>query len=766
MRKAGRWIAAVCAGSVLAPALRARAQDLGLALELHPELTWLHWGLILLGLFCLVLLLNILVLRRKVAERTRHLASSEQKLAAILDNAGALVYIKDLELRYQYANRQSAQRLGGAPSEVIGKTDTDLFGPEVASARERSDREVFARCERIEVEESAALPGDAGALATYLTVKVPLFDGQGAVMGLCGYSTNVTALRRADEALRLTATIFESQEGMLVTDPERRILKANRAVHRMTGYPEGELLGMEFTRLQSGRSDAAFYQDVWEAVAATGQWAGEMWVQRKSGENYPAWVNIAAVHAPAGEITHYVSTQMDISERKAAEEEIRTLAYYDALTGLPNRRLMSDRLQRSLANSARSGMGGALLVVDLDNFKDLNDTLGHEIGDELLRQVGERLEQCTRRSDTVARLGGDEFVLLLEGLNSDPRKAATEAQRVADTVLHMLGQTFTLGERAYHTSCSIGVVLYTDAANSPEELLKRGDLAMYEAKAQGRNTLRFFDPRIQLAVTQRTALEADLRHALTREQFVLHYQAQMEAGGRLVGAEALVRWEHPARGRVYPNEFIGIAEATGLIVPLGAWILRTACRQLAAWAQDARTAHLTLAVNVSAQQFRHAQFVAELLDVLRETGADPARLKLELTESLLLGDAEVAIARMIEVRAHGVRFSLDDFGTGYSSLSYLRRLPLDQLKIDQSFVRDLITNANDAAIARTIVALARSLDLAVIAEGVETEEQRAMLERFGCRLWQGYLFGRPAPAEQMLREALGATPAPQLLLNK
>jgi len=303
------------------------------------------------------------------------------------------------------------------------------------------------------------------------------------------------------------------------------------------------------------------------------------------------------------------------------------------------------------------------------------------------------------------------------------------------------------------------VVLYSDAANSAEELLKRGDLAMYEAKAQGRNTLRFFDPRIQLAVTQRTALEADLRHALAQQQFVLHYQAQMEAGGGLVGAEALVRWEHPARGRIYPNEFIGIAEATGLIVPLGAWILRSACRQLATWAQDARTAHLTLAVNVSAQQFRHAQFVAELLDVLRETGADPAHLKLELTESLLLGDAEVAIARMIEVRSHGVRFSLDDFGTGYSSLSYLRRLPLDQLKIDQSFVRDLITNTNDAAIARTIVALARSLDLAVIAEGVETEDQRAMLEHFGCRLWQGYLFGRPAPAEQMLREALGAAAA-------
>ena len=716
-----------------------------------PDLLWGQWGLLGLGLFCLILLLNILVLRRKVAERTQHLRNSEQKLAAILDNAGSLVYIKDLDFRYQYANRQSAQNLGRTPSEVIGKTDADLFGTAAAEAMQQSDRQVFDRRERIEVEESMTLP-DGEELQTYLTVKVPLFDGKGAVMGLCGYSTNITALRRADEALRLAATIFESQEGMLVTGPDRRILQMNRAVYRLTGYAEGELRGQDFSCLQSGRNDAAFYQGVWSAVAATGQWAREMWIKRKSGENYPAWVNIAAVISPTGEITHYVSTQMDISERKAAEEEIRTLAYYDALTGLPNRRLMSDRLQRSLTNSGRSGLGGALLVVDLDNFKDLNDTLGHEIGDDLLRQVGERLEQCARRSDTVARLGGDEFVLLLDGLNSDPAQAADEAQRVARTVLRMLGQAFTLGERTHHTSCSIGIALYADASNNPDELLQRGDLAMYEAKAQGRNTLRFFDPRIQQAVAERTALEADMRRALVQQQFILHYQAQVEAGGRLVGAEALVRWEHPDRGRVYPNDFIGIAEATGLIVPLGAWILHTACMQLAAWAKNAETAHLILAVNVSARQFRHVHFVAELLEVLRETGADPARLKLELTESLLLDDAEAAIARMIELRTHGVRFSLDDFGTGYSSLSYLKRLPLDQLKIDQSFVRDLITNANDAAIARTIVALAHSLDLAVIAEGVETEEQRALLERFGCCLWQGFLFGQPAPADQMLQQ--------------
>ncbi len=713
------------------------------------ELPWLHWGLLALCLFCLLLLLNIIVLRRKVTERTQHLRNSEQKLRAILDNAGALVYIKDTDFRYQYANAQAVGRLGVALGEVVGKTDEDLFGASAAEALRESDRLVFTRRERVEVEETTTIQDES---RTYFTVKVPLFDGDGAVMGLCGYSTDITQLQRADQALRLAATIFESQEGMLIAGPDRRILHVNRALHRLTGYDDGALVGQAFSTLQSGRNDDAFYQEVWDCVAATGQWAGEMWINRKSGETYPAWVNIAVVRSPEGDITHYVSTQMDISERKAAEEEIRILAYYDSLTGLPNRRLMSDRLQRSINKSERTGMGGALLVVDLDNFKDLNDTLGHEVGDDLLRQVGARLEQCVRRIDTVARLGGDEFVLLLDGLNADSKLAAAEAERVARNVAHMLGQAFTLGDRSHHTSCSIGIALYAGDVHGPEELLKRGDLAMYEAKAQGRNTVRFFDPQIQHAVALRTELESDMREGIAAEQFVLHYQPQVAKGGRLVGAEALIRWDHPVRGRVFPDDFIGIAESTGLIVPLGAWLLRAACKQLAAWGRDAETAHLTLAVNVSARQFRHVHFVSELLDALRETGADPTLLKLELTESLLLDDAEIAIARMTELRGHGVRFSLDDFGTGYSSLTYLKRLPLDQLKIDQSFVRDLLTNANDAAIARTVVALAHSLDLAVIAEGVETEAQRAMLERFGCHVWQGYLFGRPAPAEEMLQK--------------
>jgi diguanylate cyclase (GGDEF)-like protein/PAS domain S-box-containing protein len=713
------------------------------------ELPWLLWGLLTLGLFCLMLLLHVMVLRRKVAERTQHVRASEQKLSAILDNAGALVFIKDTEGRYQYVNKQAADWIGLSAAEIVGQQDAAFFDDATAQALLANDRKVFASRERLEVEETVVRKSGS-EVRVFLAVKVPLFDGSGAVMGICGYSTDITALRRADDALRLAATIFESHEGMLIADPERRILRVNGALLRLTGYADGELLGADVRSLQSGRNDATFYAEVWNTVAEKGHWAGEMWLQRKGGEVYPAWVHIAQVRSAAGEITHYVSTQTDISERKAAEDEIRTLAYYDALTGLPNRRLMSDRLQRSLANSQIGGLGGALLVVDLDNFKDLNDTLGHDTGDELLRQVAERLEQCGRRSDTVARLGGDEFVMLLEGLSADRAQAAVQAEAVARTVLDMLGKVFVLDGRVHHTSCSVGIALYVDAAGSVEELLKRGDLAMYEAKAQGRNTMCFFDLRTQIAVAKRTALEADMRQALEQQQFVLHYQAQVECGGKLVGAEALVRWQHPARGWIYPSDFIGIAESTGLIVPLGAWILRAACAELAAWASDPRTEGLTMAVNVSARQFRHVGFVDELLAVLQETGANPARLKLELTESLLLDDAEGAIERMTQVRSHGVRFSLDDFGTGYSSLSYLKRLPLDQVKIDQSFVRDILANANDAAIARTIVSLAHSMDLRVIAEGVETEEQRAMLAELGCHAWQGYLFHRPAPMAEML----------------
>lgn len=440
-----------------------------------------------------------------------------------------------------------------------------------------------------------------------------------------------------------------------------------------------------------------------------------------------------------------VGAIQDITERKAAAGEIEHLAFYDPLTGLPNRRLLLDRLKQALASSTRSQRYGALLFIDLDNFKVLNDTLGHHIGDLLLQQVARRLVTCVREGDTVARLGGDEFVLMLEDLSENPQEAATQTETVGEKILATLNQPYQLDGHQCHSTPSIGITLFADHQGTVDELMKRADLAMYQAKAAGRNTLRFFDPVMQAEVTTRAALEADLREALLQGQFLLYYQAQVDGEGRLTGAEALLRWQHPQLGLVSPLEFIPLAEETGLILPLGLWVMQTACAQLAAWATRPEMAHLTIAVNVSARQLHHADFVAQVLGVLAHSGAQPHRLKLELTESLLVKDVEGVIAKMTALKAHGVGFSLDDFGTGYSSLSYLKRLPLEQLKIDQGFVRNILTDSNDAAIAKMVVALAESLGLAVIAEGVELKAQSDYLALQGCHAYQGYLYGRPLP---------------------
>ena len=454
-----------------------------------------------------------------------------------------------------------------------------------------------------------------------------------------------------------------------------------------------------------------------------------------------------------GEDTHYVGTISDISERKAVEEEIKRLAFFDPLTHLPNRRLLIDRLHQAMVASNRSGRLGALLFIDLDNFKTLNDTLGHDMGDLLLGQVAERLVGCVREGDTVARFGGDEFVVMLENLSADRNEAATQTRTVGEKILATLNAPYFLEARSHHSTSSIGATLFADHHDAIDELLKQADLAMYQAKAAGRNVMRFFDQGMQAVVNARADLEADLRRAIQGEEFLLHYQPQVDRDGHLTGAEALVRWRHPARGMVPPGEFIPVAEETGLILPLGHWVLETACKQLVTWAARPGMADVTLAVNVSARQFRHPDFVSQVLAVIENCGADPRRLKLEITESLLLDDVEDVITKMTELQEIGIGFSLDDFGTGYSSLAYLKRLPLDQLKIDQSFVRDVLTDPNDAAIARTIVALAQSLGLSVIAEGVETEAQRNLLASVGCLAYQGYLFGRPGPAtdvEQLL----------------
>ena len=432
-----------------------------------------------------------------------------------------------------------------------------------------------------------------------------------------------------------------------------------------------------------------------------------------------------------------------LSQIESRDNEIRKLAYFDPLTRLPNRRLLLDRLQHALSACLRSKRQGALLFIDLDNFKTINDTLGHDKGDMLLEQVAQRLVTCVREGDTVARLGGDEFVVMLEDLSQSPKEAATQAETVATKILTALNQPYLIDAHDYRNTPSIGATLFGDNKNSLDELLKRADMAMYQAKAAGRNTLRFFDPEMQAAVTTRAALDNDLREALQGNQFLLHYQPQVDDMRRLLGVEALLRWQHPRRGLVSPADFVPLAEETGLILPLGQWVLESACAQLANWSGLPEMSHLSLAVNVSAHQFRQSDFVERVSTVLKASGASPQKLKLELTESLLLDDVEDTVAKMNALKVMGVSFSLDDFGTGYSSLAYLKRLPLDQLKIDQSFVRDILTDPNDAVIACTVVALAQSMGLAVIAEGVETGAQLEFLAANGCKVYQGYYFSRP-----------------------
>ncbi len=448
-----------------------------------------------------------------------------------------------------------------------------------------------------------------------------------------------------------------------------------------------------------------------------------------------------------GETVWNISIIRDITERKRAEQRIERLAFFDQLTGLANRTLLLDRLNQAIAASSRSGQHGALLFIDLDNFKTLNDTLGHDMGDVLLKQVAQRLLDCVREGDTVARVGGDEFLVVLAGLSSSEEYAATDIETVTEKILASLNQPYQLGQVPHRSTASIGVTLFNGDSTAIDDLMKQADLAMYKAKDAGRNIVHFFDPTLESAVKERAALDDDLRRALVEKQFLLYYQAQVDGNGCCTGAEALIRWQHPLRGMVSPANFIPLTEETGLILPLGQWVMETACMQLATWAGKPATADLTLSVNLSARQFYHRDFVAQVLAVLEHTNANPKRLKLELTESLLVDDVEAVIAKMNALQEVGVRFSLDDFGTGYSSLSSLKRLPLDQLKIDQSFVRDILTDPNDAAIAKMIVALAESMGLTVIAEGVEIEAQRDFLARHGCHAYQGYLFSRPLALE-------------------
>ena len=561
-------------------------------------------------------------------------------------------------------------------------------------------------------------------------------------------SRDITAAKETAEQLRIAAATFESQEAILITDSNATILRVNRAFQEITGYSSTEVIGENLKNMTIDRHEAAFYQAMWSELDKTGKWVGEVWDRRKSGALYPRNMTITAVYGESREVSNYVSVFTDISLRKQSEEEINQLAFYDPLTKLPNRRLLVNRLQQPMDRSLRSGQFGALLFLDLDHFKIINDTKGHGVGDQLLIEVASRLKNLIRKGDTVARLGGDEFVLVLEDLSEHSNDAATQAELVAEKISYSLSQPCSLENFQCYTTASIGVSLFHGNQESTDVLFRNADVAMYQAKESGRNTIRFFDPQMQIALQARSSLEADLRQALDRNEFTLHYQIQVDNQLRPLGAEVLLRWQHPARGLVFPDEFIPLAEETGMIIPIGMWVLDTACKQIKKWQYDELTRNLTLAVNVSAKQLHQVDFEVHVRRVLLETGVNPSLIELELTESVVLENFDDTVNKMNILKSLGVGFSMDDFGTGQSSLTYLKQLPLDQIKIDRSFVRDIATDPNDATIVNTIIVRSKAMGLDVVAEGVETEAQREFLNSHGCKCFQGYLFSKPVALDQ------------------
>ncbi|AXS80024.1 EAL domain-containing protein [Dechloromonas sp. HYN0024] len=693
-------------------------------------------------------------LDQRVAERTQALLESEGRIQDLLkeqelifDNAHAgILLLKNR--RIIKSNQHIANMFGFANPKDYEGSSTEIF---------YSDTRQFEMAGEIGYGQMAAkgfanfeveMCRKDGGRFWVIQSGQPL-DSQSVMAGLSIWVyTDVTEQKQTERDLRIAAAAFESREGMMITDSQNVILRVNRAFTELTGYSSDEVVGQTPRILKSERNDADFFRNMWEIINRTGGWQGEIWGRRKNGELYPNWLNISAVKDKNGVVTNYIGTHYDISERKKAEERINELAFFDPLTHLPNRTLLADRLTQTMTVSHRNGESGAVLLIDLDHFKMLNDSLGHHRGDLLLAQVAQRLAKSIREGDTVARLGGDEFVVILGGLSGRAQDAAKQVEIVGTKILLALKDKFQLGDVEHHTTASIGATLFRGHETSIDDLLKQADLAMYKSKDRGRNALHFFDQTMQTAATERAALEKSLRRAIQEEQFILHYQAQVSREGRIVGAEVLVRWLPPEGGMVSPAEFIPLSEETGLILPLGRWVLEMACTQLVVWARRSETEALSIAVNVSARQFHQADFVEQVLAILERTGANPLRLKLELTESLLVSSVDEVIIKMNALRAAGVTFSLDDFGTGYSSLSYLSRLPLDQLKIDRSFVMNIESSDNAAAICGATISMAHNLRLKVVAEGVETEAQRYLLNTVHhCDFLQGYLFSRPLPLD-------------------
>lgn len=690
----------------------------------------------------------------------------EKGMVAILENIEARrlqeEIIRENELRYRqmFNNNTSIKILIDPQSgEIIDANQAacDFYGYALAELLQKNIADInILSPEAVHGEMRAAASEGRGyfnfqhRLASGEIRDVEVHSGPVSVKGrqlLYSIVHDVTARKHAEEQLRLTARVFEdAHEGIAITDRHNRIVTINRAFTQITGYSASEVVGQDPKLLQSGRQNSDYYQEMWEILKEQGIWEGEMWNRRKSGEEYPQWLSISTVYDQGGSISNYVAVFSDITERKASEEQIRVLAEYDPLTSLPNRTLFNDRLSQALSSLARrDNVRLAVLFLDLDRFKNINDSLGHQFGDQLLQVAAGRIQSCVRASDTVCRPGGDEFILLLPEIDH-----ADDVARIAEKLLEALSRPCQIGGQEINITASIGIVIAPEDGADATSLVQNADAAMYHSKEAGRNAYHFFTRSMNERVSTQLSLENNMRRGLERSEFLLHFQPQIDLQRNcLVGVEALVRWQHPELGFMPPGRFIPVAEDSGLIVPLGQWVLQAACRQARAWI-DAGLPPMRIAVNISALQFGHPLFEQMIVSALEDTGLTPALLELELTESIMMHDAERSIAVLKSLKARGVQLSIDDFGTGYSSLSYLKRFPIDRLKIDQAFVRDITVDPDDAAITSTIISMAKALGLGVIAEGVESEAQLQYLLAQGCDEIQGYHIARPMSADKLL----------------
>ena len=644
-----------------------------------------------------------------------------------------------------YANRRFAEMLKSPLEKVISSQITTWIAPDSYQAFEQL---LSHKSEKNNRKELDLVADDCTRVPISLSSSFPLLKEMEDMTCLLATDlTEINAYKRNEQELSIAAIAFNSYAGIVVTDSNTLIVRVNDAYTKTTGYSFDEIKGKELEILSSARNDDDFYTSMLESIKKNGSWEGEVWSKRKNGDAFLSLCTINTVKDKNGAILNFVGTINDITLSNAAKEKIKNLAYYDQLTLLPNRRLLMDRLTLAKASSKRNGNEGAILFLDLDYFKKLNDTLGHDMGDLLLQEVAKRLSTCIRENDTVARLGGDEFVVMLEGLDLQPVAAAAQAEVVARKIIVALGRPYQLDTHEYHITPSIGITLFNQHSSGMDALIGEADIAMYQAKKEGRNTLRFFSQNMQDAINIRAVLENDLRKALDEGEFQLYYQIQVDNQNRPSGAEALIRWIHPERGFLLPSQFIQLAEEVNLVETIGEWVLETACAQLKLWQDNALTRELVLSVNVSTKQFRNTNFTSQVKDIANRHAINPKLLILEVTESVLLEDVDAAIDCITVLKEIGVQFALDDFGTGYSSLQYLNQLPLCQLKIDQSFVSNIMTGRN-ITIINTIIDMSKNLGISVIAEGVETNEQRQILQNSGCLHYQGYLFSKPIPVDQ------------------